>query len=250
VVHSYPSKLKATQWLLTLMALSVRCAAAAEFDVGGNLALTSNYIYRGVSESNGHPAVQADLHADLSGGTFLGAWASTRDRALEPGAGYDLELYLGHRFDLTSEWNASVSARSRYPLGGRNEPSDDYQELGAALTWLDRWSLSLAVLPSAVRYWRYIRLSRSTAWAADTTGQWLIGGGLFVTAGAGYYRAAGTGPGIRAANGYAYGNAGLALERRRWRADVGYFRAQDRAQLLFPYPVANREVAGTVTWRF
>ena len=29
----------------------------------GNVALTTDYIYRGVSESDGHRALQADLHA-------------------------------------------------------------------------------------------------------------------------------------------------------------------------------------------
>ena len=79
---------------------------------------------------------------------------------------------------------------------------------------------------------------------------WLIGEGLFVTGGAGYYRSSGTGPRRQAATGYAYGNAGLAYERRRWRLDIGYFLARKQARELFPYPVASHRVAGTVSWRF
>ena len=45
------------------------------------------------------------------------------------------------------------------------------------------------------------------------------------------------------------GEAGLALERRRWRLDLGYFAAQSRAGELFPYPVARR-FAGTLSWQF
>ena len=225
-------------------------ALGTELAWGGSLAVTSDYIYRGVSESNGRAALQADVHADTPQGTFAGAWASTRDRALEPGAGYDFEVYLGHRFDLSSAWNATLSARSHYFPGATGEVSDDFQELSAVLTWLDRWTLSASAIPNAVRYWYYRRLSRSPAGIVETTGQWLIGEGLFVTAGAGYYRSSGNGARRLAATGYAYGNAGLAFERRRWRLDIGYFFAEEQARELLPYPLARHRVAGTVSWRF
>jgi uncharacterized protein (TIGR02001 family) len=257
VVHSHPSRLTPARCLLTcalLLAAAAPAAAAAIFDTevsfGGNLAVTSDYIYRGVSESDGRAALQADLHVDTPGGTFGGVWASTRERRLEPGAGYDMEAYLGHRFELSTTWTATLNARSHYFLGGGGEASDDYQELSAALTWLDRWSVSVTAIPNAVRYWYYSRQSRSPAWITDTAGQWLLGGGLFVTAGAGYYRSTGTGPGRFAATGYGYGNAGLAYERHGWRVDVGYFLAESQAQELFPYPIANRKVAGTLSWHF
>jgi uncharacterized protein (TIGR02001 family) len=220
-----------------------------ELSAGGNLALTSDYIYRGVSESNDHAAVQADVHL-AAGGTFGGLWASTRDRSVDPGGSYDFELYLGHRFDLSNAWNLTLSARTHDFAEGRLEPSADYQEVAGTLTYLDRWSLSLTVIPNAVRYWFYRRLTRAAAWDADTSGQWAIAGGLFATAGAGYYRSLGTGPGIARATGYAYGDLGLAYEWRRWRIDAGYFLVQNAAIRSSPYPVDNRHFAGTLSWRF
>jgi len=229
-------------------------AAAAAFDpelsFGGNVAATTDYIYRGVSESNGHAALQGDLHAETRGETFAGVWASTRDRSLEPGSRYDLDLYLGHRIELSSAWSASVSARSHYFESTAGEPSDDYQELSGALSWLDRWTVSLSAIPNSVRYWYYRRTTRTLAWIGDTSGQWLIARGLFLTAGAGYYRATGTGPRALAATGYGYGNVGAAYVRRGWRLDVGYFLAETQAQELFPYPIANRQLAGTLSWHF
>jgi uncharacterized protein (TIGR02001 family) len=219
--------------------------------VGGGLALTSDYIYRGVSESDGHGAVQADLHLSTSGGTFLGVWSSSRDDNLEPYANAVLDVYLGHRFDLSTDWNVVLSGRSHYYLGASEyQPSDDYQEIAAAFTYLDRWSVSITAIPNAVRYWRDIRLSRAPAWVADTSGQWLFGEHFFVTGGAGYYYSTGTGPGLERATGYAYGNVGMALELAAWRLDVGYFLAQEGAQRSFPYPVANQRVAATLTWHF
>jgi uncharacterized protein (TIGR02001 family) len=222
-----------------------------EFSTGGNVALTTDYIYRGVSESDGHPALQADLHAN-SDGSFAGVWASTRDRDLQPGAPGELEVYFGHRFDLSSAWSTTLSARGHYFLGA-TQTSADYQEVSAGLAWLDRWTFTMAVIPNAVRWYEYTRLSRSPAWVAETSGQWLIGRGLFVTGGAGYYHSSSAAPAGttgRPASGYAYGNVGLAFEAHQWRLEVGYFLAQNRVQDLLPYPPVNRHLAGTVSWHF
>ncbi len=231
------------------------CAGVGDFVAsltpGGELALTSDYIYRGVSESDGHGAVQGDLHVATQGGTFLGAWASSRDSDLAPGANAELQAYVGHRFALSSLWNATLTGRAHYFLGASAyEPSDDYQEISASLTYLDSWSISITAIPNAVRYWMYKRQSRAPAWVADTSGQWLLGRQFFITAGAGYYRSQGSGTGTDRATGYGYGNAGLAWEHGPFRADVGYFLTQDAAQRSFPYPTAGHKFAGTVTWRF
>jgi uncharacterized protein (TIGR02001 family) len=218
---------------------------------GGQVALTSDYIYRGVSESDGHGAVQGDLHLFAPDGTFLGAWASSRDADLEPGANALLELYIGHRFTLNSNWSADVTGRSRNYLGASSyEPSADYQEIAGTVTYLDSWSVSLTLIPNAVRYWFSTRLSREPAWVAATSGQWLLGRQLFLTAGAGYYRSQGSGPGIERSTGYGYGNAGIAWERGHLRADVGYFLTQEAAERSFPYPIAEHRFAGTVSWGF
>jgi uncharacterized protein (TIGR02001 family) len=218
---------------------------------GGELALTSDYIYRGVSQSDGHGAVQGDLHVTSPGGTFLGLWGSSRDQDLEPGANAVLELYLGHRFSLSSTWGATLSGRAHIYLSpSAYAPSDDYQEIAASITYLDSWSVSITAIPNAVRYWMYRRLSRAPAWVADTSGQWPLGRQVFVTAGAGYYRSQGADSGIDRATGYAYGNAGLAFEHGPFRVDFGYFLTQEAAQRSFPYPIAEHKFAGTVSWHF
>lgn len=254
-----PSLLKAASaaslpvWLLS-GALSVPSAHAfgldSDFALGGSLAVTSDYIYRGVSASNGQAAVQADLHLN-DRGSYIGVWGSTRDDQLYPYGGYEAEVYLGHRFELGGSWSSSVSARAHYFVAGTPEGAADYEELAAAVTWSDRWTLSVSALPNAPHYWFDDRLARGRAWAVESSGQWLLEPrGLFVTGGAGYYYASGTGPGIAVGGGYAYGNAGLAFEHRQWRIDVGYFVAQGEANRLTPYPVPHDRLAATLAWRF
>lgn len=254
VSHPHSPNLGRARCLLAWALLGAAPAGAGplgeQLSFGGNLSVTTDYIYRGVSESNDHGALQGDLHLATRDGTFTGVWGSTRDSQLDPGGSYDVELYLGHRFALGDSWSTTLSARGHYFGGGVFEPSADYQEVAATLMYQDRWALSLTAVPNAVRYWFYLRLRRSPAWVADTTGQWLIAPGLYVTGGAGYYYSMGTGPGIEATASYGYGNVGLAYEWRRWRLDVGYFLTQADAAKLFPYPIADHRVAGTITWRF
>jgi hypothetical protein len=230
--------------------------------LGGSLALTSDAIYRGVSESNGQVALQGDLHIE-DGGSFVGVWTSTRDTHLAPYADYDVEVYLGHRFDLTNAWSSTLSARAHYFVAGMQQGSTDYEELTASLTWLDRWTLALSAIPNATHYVYYAydpkegddgyqaRLERSPAWVAETSGQWLLRPeGLFVTGGAGYYYSSRTGVEPAASGGYAYGNAGVAFEHGPWRADVGYFAAQGNARALIAYAVPVHRLAATLAWRF
>jgi len=237
-----------------VLALSTAAARAADLgsglSAGGALTLTSDYIYRGVSESGGRLAGQFDLHLAHTSGSFLGVWGSTRYDGLPPYAQYVIEPYIGHRFDLGSAWAARLGARAHFLVGGEQEISDDYEQVSGSLTYLDVWSVSVTAIPNAVRYWFDRRLSRTPAYVADTSVQWLIGNHFFLTGGAGYYYSTGTGPGIERATGYAYGNAGLAAEYGRWRLDVGYFFAQKAAERLFPYPTADERVAATLTWRF
>lgn len=250
---------------LALLAAPPACAQDETGPIGGTLAVSSAYIYRGVSQSDGHAALQADLHASSSAGTFAGVWATTRDDDFEPGTSGEMQIYVGQRFSLSTTWSAAVAGRADYFVGGPARHSDDYQEISAALSWLDRYTLSLTAIPSAVRYqsvvyqygghqYEYYEAYRSPAFVADAAGQWLLreglfGAGLYVTAAAGYYYASRPGHHPFPAVDYVYGNAGLALAWPRWRIDLGYFAAQSQAGELFPYPVAKR-LAATVSWQF
>ena len=154
-----------------------------------------------------------------------------------------------------------MDGRAHYYVAGTPYTSFDYQEVAAKVTYLDRWSFSVTAIPNAVRYWYSERLSRAPAWVADTSGQWLLDRRpvrdrrrrLLLRerpqhgAAPGRLRGA---PGALGAGGYAYGNAGLAYEFRRWRLEAGYFLTQGKAQQLAPYPLANHRFAATVSWRF
>jgi uncharacterized protein (TIGR02001 family) len=239
----------------------VPTAPARGASIGGSLAVTSDYIYRGYSETNNKPAGQLDLHVSTLSGTFVGVWTSTLDAKYRPYADFDVEEYIGQRFLLSSAWNTSITATNYSYVGGHQHYSSDYQQITGSVSYLDRWTFSVSFIPNMLRYWvvwwphevEYYRTGRYPAYDVETSGQWLLGRGFFVTGGIGYYLFTGTDSTVfrQPTMGYAYGNVGVAYEWHRWRVDLGYFHTQRAAaEQLFPYPIARDRVAGTVSWRF
>jgi len=225
--------------------LAPRCAEAVTID--GDISYTSDYVFRGISESGGRGAGQIDLRATTRDGTFLGAFASTLGRSWhhnwgDSGWDYELEEYLGHRFDLSPAWSTTLTAVNYSYLQGNAPASNDYQEISIAASYLDLWTTTVSYIPNAVRYYGTQRLGRYPAYVADSSIQLPLIGRLFLTAGGGYYTSDQA--------GYSFGNAGLAFEFKSLRLDAGYYVVQDRAWLLFPYGRVGNRFAGTVSWHF
>jgi uncharacterized protein (TIGR02001 family) len=230
----------------TLVAAAILASRFAQaVSVSGDLTYTTDYIYRGFSESDGRSAAQLDVHAATDGGTFAGVFASSLGKMLGRGADAELEPYVGHRFVLSPSWSTTVTAVDYSYVGGNLPFSNDYQELSAALSYLDLVTISVAASPDAGRYYMFYRLGRYPAYDADFSAQLPLVGRLFLTAAAGYYSL--TGPG---GSGYFYGNAGLSFEYAAWRVDAGYYRTEERARYMFPYGRAGNRVAATLSWHF
>jgi uncharacterized protein (TIGR02001 family) len=242
---SVPFRVGVLCLLIAAVLLASRAAEAITFD--GDLTATSDYVFRGISETGGRPAAQIDLHLTSADGTFLGVFASTLHREWRRGYdsvgwNFEAEEYLGHRFNLSPSWGTTVTAVNYSYQDGNAGLNNDYQELSVALSYLDSWTLTVAAIPNAVRYDRGYRLGRYPAYTTDASTQLPLVGRLFFTAGAGYYTSDSA--------GYVYGNAGFGFEFKSLRLDAGYYVAQDRAQALFPYGRAGSRFAGSVSWHF
>ena len=72
----------------------------SEITVSGNVALVSDYRFRGVSLSAGDPAIQGGIDIGHSSGFYIGTWGSS----IEGGASYgelELDIYAGWSGTLT-----------------------------------------------------------------------------------------------------------------------------------------------------
>jgi uncharacterized protein (TIGR02001 family) len=86
----------------TLVATSSAMAWESEdgvWSTSGNVALTTNYIFRGVSQTDNEPAIQGGFDLGHSSGLYAGIWASNIDY---PGSDANIEIdyYAGFAGDF------------------------------------------------------------------------------------------------------------------------------------------------------
>jgi len=89
--------------LLALL-LSV-CTIPAFADVSGSLGYTSDYVWRGISQSGGSGAMQLDLMLEKNG-LYGGVWASQVDFGDD--ATYEMDFYGGYELWLSDKWSIDV----------------------------------------------------------------------------------------------------------------------------------------------
>lgn len=68
------------------------------FELASSLAIVSDYRYRGLSLSDGHPAIQADATLSLPAGFYADLWGSTV--AHQDGAIGELDFTIGRQFQV------------------------------------------------------------------------------------------------------------------------------------------------------
>lgn len=83
-----------------LVAATAAPAFAQEVAVTGNVALTTDYVYRGLSQSDESPAISGGFDAAFGdSGFYVGTWASSINFGTG-GANMELDLYGGYKFAL------------------------------------------------------------------------------------------------------------------------------------------------------
>jgi uncharacterized protein (TIGR02001 family) len=99
--------MKKTLLAVTLAALTTGAATSAlaadpkapapDFEISGNFAITSNYIFRGISQSNKKPALQGGVDFSHKSGFYAGNWNSSVSEWASPfSSGIESDLYAGY----------------------------------------------------------------------------------------------------------------------------------------------------------
>lgn len=77
-------------------------APTPEIKVSGSAALTTDYRFRGVSQSAGDPAVQAGITVSHKSGFYIGAWGSSIDLGSDTYGSTELDLFGGWTGEVAS----------------------------------------------------------------------------------------------------------------------------------------------------
>lgn len=96
-----------------------------------SLAATTDYVFRGVSQTDGGPAFQAGVTYTAPFGLYAGVWGSNVDYG---SGGFETDYFVGWNTDLSDSWNLDLGA-TRYTYSGDDGDSGDYDELIGKVTW-------------------------------------------------------------------------------------------------------------------
>lgn len=133
--------------VVTSAALAPTPAAAAELN--GYVTLRSDYVWRGITFSDGHFAAQLGADLTFDNGFYLGAWASSVDIEVGASANRDAEVdyYVGYIHELSDTWAIGANAVAYTFPGARGAFDYDYQEVAVNLNYADRAWLEYAYSP-------------------------------------------------------------------------------------------------------
>ena len=146
-----------------------------------NLAATSDYVFRGVTQTNFEPALQGGFDYSFGdSGWYVGVWGSNVDFADSDGPDLELDSYIGYNTDLSDDWNLDLSL-VRYTYIGENDVygSIDYNELIGKLTWNEMLTFTLGYAND------YANSDYSSLYY-NLSGAWDVGNDFSISAGVGH----------------------------------------------------------------
>ena len=125
-----------------LLAGGVVNQAQAEVEISGNVALTSDYRFRGISQSNDDIAVQGGFDVAFDNGIYIGTWGSSVDFDLDSSQGLngslELDYYVGWASDIGDSGLALDVGYLYYDYPGDSSVLEgDYQEIYASASFAD-----------------------------------------------------------------------------------------------------------------
>lgn len=118
---------KSLNFLSSLVLAIISTHTFGNENLSFNATLTSDYLFRGVSQTDSSPAIQAGLNYDFANGFYTGAWASNVDFGDD--ANLEIDGYLGYAFEMQNGFSVDVLFNYYTYQGYPSEVDVDYSEL-------------------------------------------------------------------------------------------------------------------------
>jgi uncharacterized protein (TIGR02001 family) len=154
-------------------------AEEEESNFSWNLAATTDYVFRGVSQTSRKPALQGGVDYSFGdSGFYVGAWGSNVDYG-DGTPDIELDTYVGYNADVSDSLNLDVML-IRYAYFGEDDDfgTIDYNELVGVLTWSEMLAFTAAYTND------YANTGESSSYF-NVTGEWEVAEAFTFSAGVG-----------------------------------------------------------------
>jgi uncharacterized protein (TIGR02001 family) len=152
-------------------------ATATQAQLSSTLTATTDYDFRGISQSAKDPALQASLDYEFPNGFAVGAWASNVDFGDDVDADIEFDLYANYSRAINDDMSWSLGA-TFYSYPGSDDVSD-YPELYVGL---DSGKFSFKQWYSD----NYLKADAGSAWYTDGNATFELSEGFALLVHAGY----------------------------------------------------------------
>ena len=121
-----------------LIAVAADAAPTPEHSFAYNVGVASNYLFRGISQTHGSPAIQGGVDYTHSSGLYAGVWASniTWVKQYHDSGSLEMDFYGGFKNAINDDWNYDIGMiRYQYPSSGHSTAGDPvYSQLASPNT--------------------------------------------------------------------------------------------------------------------
>jgi len=105
-------------------------ATTAQAEVTANVAMSSDYMFRGISQTDSTAAISGGFDYSHDNGFYAGVWASNVDENFFPGANVEIDTYFGYAGG-SDNWSYDVGfLRYNYP-GVKNSDANTNEYYGS-----------------------------------------------------------------------------------------------------------------------
>lgn len=115
--------------------------AASAAEVSGNVALTSDYRFRGISQSDSAPSIQGGFDIAFDSGVYVGTWGAAVDfdstSEIGLNGGIELDYYIGYASDIGDTGVSYDVGYIYYDYPQDEALLGDYQEIYGSVSFSD-----------------------------------------------------------------------------------------------------------------
>lgn len=123
-MNRYSILLGAATLLCVNADMPARAADAPQSSTSGSVTVVNDYLFRGLSQTNRDPALQAGIEYDHSSGWYIGAWGSNiswlsdlSSSAAPVSSSLEVDAYTGYRGSFGGDWTYDAGLYEYYYPG-------------------------------------------------------------------------------------------------------------------------------------